>query len=280
MLPLEFMQHINELLSKGVDETQTYTVVFKILEKLLPFDAATLYMVNPKDQRLQVVYQYGTVEVELAGDFAIGNGKGLSGWIAKSREPVIIASLSKARPGREGWFYSLLALPLITEDRLIGVLNLGSLKEDSYSYTDRENYRTLAAELSLIIDRLNLQIDLKRQNQQLRQAMEELRSLQNQLVEKERLAAIGELVITVNHEINNPLTSIMGMAEILSMTLGTASPDKLRHGLQVILSEARRIQQVTHQLANLKTSATTDYVAGKKMIALQQSIPAIPVERK
>jgi signal transduction histidine kinase len=280
MLPLEFMQQINELLSKGIDEDQTYVVVFKILEKLLPFDAATLYIIDPQDQHLRPVYQYGPVEVDLAGDFAIGKGKGLSGWIAQSREPVIIASLSKSRPGREGRFYSLLALPLIAEERLIGVLNLASFEDNCYSYAERDHYRALAVELSLIIDRLRLQVDIKRQNQRLRQAMEELRSLQKQLIEKERLAAIGELIITVNHEINNPLTSIMGMAEILSMTLATISPDKLRQGLQVILTEARRIQQVTHQLADLKSSETTDYFAGKKMIALRKNTAPIHVEQK
>lgn len=264
----ELIRSINLLLQKSSDENQAYPAIFQMLKKILTFDAGTLYILNDKRDRLQRAYQFGSPEVDLASEFAIGQGKGLSGWIAQRREPVVIASLTKARVGREGCFRSLLSLPLVAEDQLIGVLNLGSNNDGEFKRDELDFYRDLAAELSLIIAHIWLQNRLKQQNRQLEAALKELKNLQAQLVAKERLAAIGEVVITVNHEINNPLTSIMGLAEMLNMNSATLAPERLRHGLGVILREARRIQQVTHQLANLKEFKSVEYYGGKKMIAL------------
>jgi nitrogen-specific signal transduction histidine kinase len=40
-------------------------------------------------------------------------------------------------------------------------------------------------------------------------------ALENELIKKERLALVGQMTIALNHEINNPLTAILGMAESL-----------------------------------------------------------------
>jgi len=45
--------------------------------------------------------------------------------------------------------------------------------------------------------------------------MHELKETQEQLVQNTKMAAIGELASSVHHEINNPLTSIMGLAELI-----------------------------------------------------------------
>ena len=51
---------------------------------------------------------------------------------------------------------------------------------------------------------------------------EELQSLQRQVIRQERLAAVGQLVSGVAHEINNPLQAILGFAELLQMQRGRA----------------------------------------------------------
>ena len=50
-----------------------------------------------------------------------------------------------------------------------------------------------------------------------RRMREELQSLQRQVIRQERLAAVGQLVSGVAHEINNPLQAILGFAELLQM---------------------------------------------------------------
>jgi signal transduction histidine kinase len=88
-----------------------------------------------------------------------------------------------------------------------------------------------------------------------------------ELIEKERLAAINETAVTVNHEINNPLTAILGNVQLLLMHRKDLD-DELRNKLNVIEASASKIRDVTQKLLRLTSSRTTEYAAGTSMIDL------------
>jgi len=73
----------------------------------------------------------------------------------------------------------------------------------------------------------------------------ELRSLHTQLVCSEKLAAMGELVAGVAHELNNPLTAIMGFGELISDALTSARPNEY---VKRLMNEARRMKRMTDNL--------------------------------
>jgi len=57
--------------------------------------------------------------------------------------------------------------------------------------------------------------NLQRSRAELEQTVERLRTTQAQLVQTEKLAGVGEFVAGVTHELNNPLTAVIGFAELL-----------------------------------------------------------------
>jgi PAS domain S-box-containing protein len=81
--------------------------------------------------------------------------------------------------------------------------------------------------------------------------------LRDQLVHTERLSAIGELVAGVAHEINNPLQTIVGSAELLL----EESPDPAsRHDLEVVRREATRAGQIVRNLLSFVRRTAPDRV--------------------
>jgi len=80
-----------------------------------------------------------------------------------------------------------------------------------------------------------------------RRMREELQSLQRQVIRQERLAAVGQLVSGVAHEINNPLQAILGFAELLQMQADV--PESIKGDLRLIQKESARACNIIRNLA-------------------------------
>ncbi len=92
------------------------------------------------------------------------------------------------------------------------------------------------------------------------------RAAEAELARSRWLAGIGETTIALEHEINNPLSALLGHAELLLME---EVSDAQREQLRIIHEQAGRIADVVRRLARLKNPQTVEYLAGSRMIDLR-----------
>jgi signal transduction histidine kinase/CheY-like chemotaxis protein len=88
-------------------------------------------------------------------------------------------------------------------------------------------------------------IEKTRLDRKVRDSLQKLEMAKEQLVQAEKLSAIGELVSGVAHELNNPLTGVMGYAQLL---MGSGSDPKTNKNLEKIHHEATRCQKIVQNL--------------------------------
>ncbi|MGA9391567.1 MAG: PAS domain S-box protein [Candidatus Sulfotelmatobacter sp.] len=87
------------------------------------------------------------------------------------------------------------------------------------------------------------------------------KKFEQQLVQSERLAAMGAMIGGVAHELNNPLTSILGVSELLQDSQTT---DSARKQIAILQQQARRAAEIVHNLTYFATPPTP----GKSRIQL------------
>ena len=97
----------------------------------------------------------------------------------------------------------------------------------------------------------------------------EQKKLRDMLLQAERLCAIGEVVVAVRHEINNPLTTVIGNTELL-LERYEGRDRELVARLEVILNNALRIAEIVKQLQGIRKDQVVEYLKGVKMTDLNQ----------
>jgi DNA-binding response OmpR family regulator len=98
-----------------------------------------------------------------------------------------------------------------------------------------------------------------------------------ELVRAERLAAIGEMTVTLHHELNNPLMGAFAEVELL-LADGSLDPEQ-RGALQVVRDQLLRMRDIVKRAGDLQRADSTDYLSGLSMINLGRQDPAPAVHR-
>jgi DNA-binding response OmpR family regulator len=92
------------------------------------------------------------------------------------------------------------------------------------------------------------------------------RAAEAELARSRWLAGIGETTIAIEHEINNPLSALLGHAELLLMDEGLTAEQM--DSLRIIQEQAVRIADVVRRLAKLKNPQSVEYLSGSRMLDL------------
>jgi GAF domain-containing protein len=156
-LEKDVLFEVTKVLSATLDIDEVFAAIFRSLRQVVPYDAAAIYLVNPKTLALEQVSDVGYPEGSDEA-FHLGVGVGLVGWVAKTGEAVIVPDVRHdpryvaARPSTR----SELAAPLKVEGRTIGVFNLENDLEDFFHENHQELLTAFASHAAVAIERARL----------------------------------------------------------------------------------------------------------------------------
>ena len=174
-------------------------------------------------------------------------GEGITGTVAQTGRGEIVNDAERDPraaqvPGTPQESSSLLCVPLLAREKVVGVITLTRTSGASFVPEDLELATLFAGHCSTAIENA-------RHYEETRAALVELRETQAQLVQSAKLNALGEMAGGVAHDFNNLLSAVLGRTQLL---LQNNTDPEIRRQLQVIEQAAldgadkvRRVQEFT-----------------------------------
>ncbi len=238
------------------DLTRTLRMVMNKAAKTLPMDAGILFLRDEKTQTVQVAVSHNLPPAKVE-KISFGFDEGVPGWVMKHKRPLIINdAASDPRVHQhviEADVKAVLAIPLITREKIVGVLNLfcqegpGAFDEQALQLA-----QVFANQTAVFIENARLVDELRNAATTLEARVErrttQLEAKQKQVIRAEKMAAVGRLAGSVAHEVNNPLQAIALHLQIIAED----GVSKNRQHLSVVQDELDRIAEMVQRLLDFQ----------------------------
>ena len=217
------------LASLGFDELVGELLVR--LRSILEVDTAAVLMLDEATNELVARAAVG-LEEEVEQGVRIPVGGGFAGRVASEARPIVLDDVDHANVLnpilREKGVKSLLGVPLIASDRVIGVLHVGTLTPRFFNSEDQELLQLVASRAAIAIEGARLHDELVRLNQM-----------------KLNFVAIA------SHELRTPATSIYGIAVTLKHQRAKLTPETREELEDTLWEQAVRFRTLIEQLLDL-----------------------------
>lgn len=141
-----------------------------------------------------------------------------------------------------GW----MGVPLITRGEFIGLMTIDSEQIDAYGPEDVKMIQPFADQAAQAIENARLYDQVQHHAGELKMALNKLQDAQQQLVQQERLAAVGQLAAGIAHDFNNILAVIVLYSQLLQRTANLTMIDQSR--VQTIVEQGERATGLIQQI--------------------------------
>jgi signal transduction histidine kinase len=245
------LNEVREIVSKTIHMEEIARLILERAVNVVASQAGYMAVRRGRSQNLHIAAISG-IDDNIREGLRLDADKTLAGRVVQEKIPILIEDIEQEDEMKrlnvpDMKLARLLFLPILAKRSIIGALVLGR-DRDQPPYKDEEVQflQTLLQQVAFNFENAMLYEEIQQSNRELKIAFDSQKMAQDHLLTSARMAAFGELSIKFAHELNNPLTGILGYADLI---LGTEMDDRERmEHTEEIRRQAIRAGQITRSL--------------------------------
>ena len=244
---LDILHTVAETVSRSLDVEDVVRTALDALTDVTGHEISSLHLLSEDGRTLQLSGDRGLSPELREINRALTVGEGLIGGVAATGQTLNVRNAAQSpdllpaakRAVQKERQRAFLCVPIHSRGRILGTLSLGRRTARRFGAREVALVEATAQQIGIALDNARLYSESRRQ-------LDELKRAQAQLVHAEKLSGVGELASGVAHEINNPLTTILGQTHLL---LDRADVNRhVRDRLAIIGDEASRAARIVQNL--------------------------------
>ena len=290
-------RELNALNAMAVVATQSFdldeilNLTLRQVVSLFGADSGSVYLSDTDAPTYRRRAAWGPRGRDKSRPAEISFAEGFGDLVTRSRTEVITAEYLPHLPERVAEFMRSDAerswnwVLFWGKDNPIGIMGLCSHLGYEYSSNEENLLVAISRQLATTIEKVRLYEETCR-------AYEDLRKTQEQLLQSEKMSAVGQLIAGVAHELNNPLTAILGYAQLLE---SEGLNERAQDYVGKLFKQAQRTHRVVQNLLSFarqrkperddvdmrkvldETLTLRDYDLRVNNIRVEKDVPAEPV---
>jgi two-component system NtrC family sensor kinase len=242
---LSALIEINRVVTSSLELDEVLEATIQGIRGILHVEAGSLVIVDEEAGCLVFRKTFAPEHGWLAGR-TIQSGEGIVGYVVQSGNPRLVNDVERdlyfaPEVDEEAGMtsHTILCVPLKIRDRVLGAIEVINKLDGVFTEQDQELLQAMAASVAVAVDNANLYSELA-------DFAGELERSQAQLVQAEKMAAIGRLAASLAHEINNPLQAIHNSLHLSQHD--RLSEDKRLEYLGLAQTEVQRLIEIVQRM--------------------------------
>jgi signal transduction histidine kinase len=240
------------------DKREVAQITADLLAQYFAYELAAVLFLDENQQ--PTIQGFGGTQAELVRRTLAGRPfsmqSGLTGYVFSTGRSMLVNDTSQ-----EPLYHPLpswnaaaeMCVALKDGEHVLGIIDVESSHVNAFTHNDLVAIESLAGILAAVASsadqyqRLQTTVrELRLTQVELKSRMEAQRAAESRLLQAAKMAAVGEMAATIAHELNNPLTTVTGFAELILSDAEASAP--YRTEMEMILREARRASDVVRRL--------------------------------
>ena len=242
---LSALIEINRMVTSSLELDQVLEATMHGIREILQVEAGSLVLVDEEIGGVVFRKTFSPDRGWITGRTIQPEG-GIVGHVIQSGESELVNNVERdpnfsAEVDEEAGFTArtILCVPLKIRDQVIGAIEVINKLDGAFTEQDRGLLQAMAASVAVALDNANLYSELA-------DFTKELERSQAQLVQAEKMAAIGRLAASIAHEINNPLQAIHNSLH-LSLHEGLDGGKRLQY-VNMAQAEVQRLIEIVQRM--------------------------------